>query len=251
MPIPVIDQLHPDPREGLDHDALLALYGRPGAERGTTWIRVNFVATVDGSATGDDDRSGTISSPADKTVFGVLRRLADVVLVAAGTVRKEEYHGSLVSDGQRAWRREHGLAEHPGFAIASRRLDLDPAGPVFADAPVRPVVLTVGAAPADRRRALAAVADVVVCGDEELEIPLARAAFAERGWLDVLCEGGPSFFGTLATGGGVDEVCLTVAPRLAAGNGPRIAHGLTADVPLELAHVLRSASGDLVLRYTR
>ncbi|MBO9578590.1 MAG: pyrimidine reductase family protein [Microbacteriaceae bacterium] len=249
---PVIAALRPAGDGPLDREALLELYGRPGAARGAgPWTRVNFVSTADGSATGPDGRSGGISTPADKMVFGVLRRLADVVLVAAGTVRDEQYHGPLVSAGQRAWRAANGLAEHPGFVIASRRLDLDPAADVFTDAPVRPLIATVAAAPAAARAALSEVADVVDCGEEQLDPVLLREAIGERGWLDVLCEGGPSFFGALASAGVVDELCLTVSARLVAGDGPRIAHGAPADLELQLAHVLRSDAGDLLLRYTR
>ncbi|HWL02666.1 MAG TPA: pyrimidine reductase family protein [Microbacteriaceae bacterium] len=252
MGMPVIDEIYPASRSGLDREALATLYGRPGADRGDgPWIRVNFVGTADGSATGEDDRSGSISSSVDMAVFGVLRRLADAVLVGAGTVRREGYEGPLVREAQRAWRVEHGLAEHPGFAIVSGRLDLDPAAPLFAESPVRPLVLTYADSPADRRAALAEVADVVLIGDDELDPRALRDAFAERGWTDVLCEGGPSFFGSLAHGGAVDELCLTVVPKLVAGDGPRIAHGPEADLGLRLAHVLRGESDELVLRYTR
>ena len=57
--------------------------GRPG-------VRLNMIASVDG-ATAVDGVSGGLGGPADRRVFGVLRSLADVVLVAAGTVRAEGY----------------------------------------------------------------------------------------------------------------------------------------------------------------
>jgi riboflavin biosynthesis pyrimidine reductase len=55
------------------------------------WLRVNFVASVDGSAQGSDGRSGTINNEVDKQVFHALRRSADVILVGAGTARAERY----------------------------------------------------------------------------------------------------------------------------------------------------------------
>ena len=58
------------------------------------WLRVNFVATVDGSAQGSDGRSGTINNQVDKQVFHALRRSADVILVGAGTARAEGYRPS-------------------------------------------------------------------------------------------------------------------------------------------------------------
>jgi 5-amino-6-(5-phosphoribosylamino)uracil reductase len=68
----------------------------------------------------------------------------------------------------------------------------------------------------------------------------------------VLCEGGPSLMGDLIAGGVVDEMALTVAPMLAAGQSPRMAHGPSPDAPLEM-RLDRILFGDrsLFLRYTR
>jgi len=245
--------IHPEQRPDLDREALAELYGRPGAAEPSLapWIRVNFVSTVDGSATGADGLSGSISTKSDMKVFGVLRRLADAVLVAAGTVRREGYEGPLVSETQRAWRTAHGLAEHPALVVATRSLDLDPASALFAESPVRVLVVTVASAPADRRAALAEVADVVDAGETELDPGRLRQLLAERSWTDVLCEGGPSFLGALAAGDAVDELCLTVVPSLVAGDGSRIASGAPADARLRLAHVLHGDEDELILRYTR
>jgi len=251
MAAPRIDRLWPDPAERLGLGALAEAYGRPGREGGARpWLRANFVSTLDGSATGRDHRSGSISSVADKVVFGVLRRLCDAVLVGAGTVRDEGYAGMRVDDASVAWRRRNGLHDHPVFVIASRALALDPASPVFADAPVRPVVVTAASAPARRRAALTEVADVIDCGREELDPAAMRAALAERGLADVLCEGGPSLLSSLLAADALDELCLTLAGELVAGDGPRIAHGAPVEARMRLAHVLR-AGPDLVLRYTR
>ena len=58
-------------------------------------VRLNMISSVDGS-TALDGRSGGLGGPADRKVFAALRSLADVVLVAAGTVRAENYGpGSL------------------------------------------------------------------------------------------------------------------------------------------------------------
>ena len=251
MSSPRIDRLWPDPADRLGLGALAEAYGRPGHDGGAParpWIRANFVSTLDGSATGGDGRSGEISSAADKVVFGVLRRLADAVLVAAGTVRDEGYAAMRVDEASVAWRRRHGLHDHPLFVIATRSLELDPTSLVFTDAPVRPIVITVATAPAARRAALAGVADVIDAGRTELEPARLRAILAERGLADVLCEGGPSFLGALVAGGAVDELCLTMSAQLVSGDGPRIAHGAAAAADMRLAQVLRSGS-DLMLRY--
>ena len=50
-----------------------------------------MVSTVDGSATGEGGRSGTINNEADERVFHILRGLADAIIVGAGTARAEGY----------------------------------------------------------------------------------------------------------------------------------------------------------------
>ncbi|MBI5160912.1 MAG: pyrimidine reductase family protein [Micrococcales bacterium] len=231
---------------GVSDARLLEVYGRPPG----VWLRANFVASLDGAATSEGLSAG-LQPPGDGRVFELLRRLADVVLVGAGTVASEGYTALRVDDASVAWRRERGMPEHPVFAIASRRLDLDPGSPIFADAPVRPIVVTTGESAEDRRGRLAAVADVLVAGEAEFDAQRMRAGLAERGLTQILCEGGPSFFGSLIEAGVLDELCLTVAPRLLSGGAQRIAHASAArPTPMHLEHVLREGDA-LFLCYRR
>jgi riboflavin biosynthesis pyrimidine reductase len=232
----------------LDHEALVSAYAV--ADRGVPTLRVNFVTSLDGSATADG-LSGGLGGPADKIVFDLLRRLADVVLVGAGTVRAEGYGAMRLSDADASWRADHGLAAQPAFALVSGRLDLDLTSDVFAKAPVRPLVLTSAAAPAAARAALEEVAEVISCGDEHVEPPKMINALVERGLAQILCEGGPSLFGSLIAADLVDELCLTVSPLLEGGAGIRISHGnAEAAREMRLVHVLESG-GLLLTRYAR
>ena len=242
-----VDMLWPGHGDDVRDEAILAAYAPPGSP----WLRMNFVASLDGAAT-REGRSGGIGGDADKRVFELLRRWADVVLVGAGTVRAEGYGGMRVDDDAVAWRTAHGFAAQPVLALVSARLDLDPASTVFTEAPVRPVVYTVASAPADRRAALAAVADVVDAGDGAADPVLVRADLVARGLGRIHSEGGPSLFGAFLAAGVVDELCLTLAPSLEAGSAGRIAH-TEHGVPtgMALAGVLRSADGELLLRYRR
>lgn len=240
--------LHPRPERdvALDDDALLDLYAhRPDA------LRVNFVATVDGSSTVDGG-PGSLGGPADRRVFGLLRRLADVVVVGAGTAREAGYGRLRLGRGSAAWRREHGLVPQPTLALVSRSLRLDPAAELF-DSPVRPLVLTSASAPDERRRALEDVADVVDCGDDEVDLARLRDVLRDRGLRRVLCEGGPSLLGDLVAADVLDELCLTVAPELEGGSGPRIATRDGApSVPRDLRLDLTLLAGSTLLtRWSR
>jgi 5-amino-6-(5-phosphoribosylamino)uracil reductase len=224
-------RLLPDPAETVD---LRAAYAVPGGRH----VRVNFAASADGAVT-VDGRSRGLSSDADREVFHLLRAMADVVLVGAGTVRAESYGGAR--EGDRAI---------PPIAVVTRSLDLDPASRLFTDTRVPPIVLTCASAPADRRKLLADLADVIVAGEEDVDPVSALAALAERGLDQVICEGGPHLFGWLLAAGAVDELDLTIAPLIAGGTAGRIVSGLASQLtdPLTLLQVLED-DGHLFLRY--
>ena len=55
------------------------------------YVRLNLVTSLDGRAAGADGTSESLTSRADRTILGVIRELADVVLVGAESVRREGY----------------------------------------------------------------------------------------------------------------------------------------------------------------
>lgn len=244
-----IDRLLPLPaEEGIGDRQIAELYS-DGA--GNPWLRVNFVSSIDGAAT-RQGLSGGLSDDADHRVFDILRRLCDVVLVGAGTVRVEGYGPMRVDALSQRTRRDSGLTAHPVFAIVSASLDLDPGSPIFRDAPERPIIVTTELSRPDTREALAEVADVMVCGEVRVEPALLLDKLTARGLTRIHCEGGPHLFGDLIATGVVDELCLTVGSTLEAGAASRIAAGAAPILPLgmRLAHVLR-AGDTLLLRYVK
>jgi 5-amino-6-(5-phosphoribosylamino)uracil reductase len=166
-----------------------------------------------------------------------------VELVGAGTVRADDYRG--------ARRATRGRETPPPIAVVTGSADLDPGSRLFTDTTVAPIVLTLAAAPQERRDRLAAAGgDVVVL--ERLTPDALLGELARRGLDRVLCEGGPSLFGNLIAADAVDELCLTVAPLLTGGTAGRISRGPDGAQPrsMELAGALQ-AGGVLLLRYRR
>lgn len=241
-----IHRVWPEPGGAALTDAdLAAAY----AHRDTV-LRMNFVTSLDG-AVAIDGYSGGLGGPADKRVFDLLRMLCDALVVGAGTLRHEGYGAIRLREEGRDWRRAHGLAPDPTLVIVSARLDLDPAHRMFTEAPVRPVVLTHAAADATRRDSVSTVADVVAVGDYEVDLHAGVRDLRARGLGRLLCEGGPRLFGALVEAGQVDELCLTVAPKLAGPGAGRIIAGRpTPVVDLDLRHVL-AAGDELLLLYRR
>jgi len=237
-----VHRLWPQPSAtDLDNAALAAHYAWPEA-RAVPYVRVNFVASLDG-AVSVDGRSGGLGNAADKTVFHLLRELAEVVLVGAGTVRTEKYNG--------VQRNTRGRDTPPPVAVVTGTADLDPASRLFTDTVVPPLILTLESAPAGRRAALAdAGGEVVVL--PRLTPDLLLAELGRRGLDRVLCEGGPSLLGALQAADAVDELCLTVAPLLVGGESGRIAHGPAGVPPRRMALVGALHADDaLLLHYRR
>ncbi|GAB3524042.1 pyrimidine reductase family protein [Arthrobacter monumenti] len=244
---------------------LLEWYAPPAAGDANPWVRFNFISSLDGSAT-LHGLSGGLASEADKRIFNLLRWPADVILIGAQTVRAEGYAGSLLDENGRRWRQEHGLTEHPVPAVVSGSLHLEPASAFFTEAPVKPIVVTGGNSSPERRRQFERCADLIVCGENRIDIDILLKELAGRGHRQILCEGGPHLFGSFQQAGLVDELCLSLSPTLVAGQDMRIAvstpeEGVpgtasnapnpvagNAAIPMALRHVL--AAGDMLfMRY--
>lgn len=248
----VVDRLWPASGVSAADDELEDIYAYPaGLDR--PWLRVNFVSSLDGAVTAEG-RSRGLSNPDDQRVLGLIRDLSDVVLVGAGTAIGEGYRGIKRTEVRAERRARLGLSEIPPIAVVTRRCSLAPDSPLLTDTTVAPIVLTCEAAPAERRAALAdAGAEVVVTGDEDVDMRAGIAALDARGLRRIGCEGGPTLFGTLIEDELVNELCLSVSPLLTAGTAGRISAGAHVAVPrsMRLASVLLSEDSFLLLRYVR
>ena len=241
-----------DAGEAVDDEGLYPLYDHPGGDRCV--VRANAVSSIDGGAT-TAGTSGGLGGPGDRRLFSVLRELADVIVVGAGTARLENYGGARMSVGQRSRRQARGQSEVPPIAMVTRSGVIEHDLTVLTDSEVRPLVLTCSAAAAGARSRLGSAAEVIDCsgsdpGQVDLAVLLDR--LARRGLTRVLTEGGPSLLGAFVADDLLDEMCLTVAPMLLGGDSVRIAAG-PADVVARMrrAHALADDSGYLYLRYVR
>jgi riboflavin biosynthesis pyrimidine reductase len=213
------------------------------------FVRLNMIASVDGATT-VAGLSGGLGGPGDHRVFMTLRSLADAVLVAAGTVRAEGYGPAVLPADVQEVRRARGQAPLPPIAVVSRSLQLDWETPFFTAATIRPIVVTAAGAPAEARGRAEEVADVVLAGDDDVDLTRAVGALAERGFSAVLAEGGPGFNDQLALAGLLDELCLTLSPRLVGGDARRILAGPALPVPLGLVLLaVCEEDGFLFLRF--
>jgi len=114
------------------------------------------------------------------------------------------------------------------------------------------VILTVRVADVGQLKEVAPAAEVVVLGESWIDPAEVVGYLHSRGVESIVCEGGPVVAGELVAAGLVDEVFLTVAPRLVGGASPRLLEGPLAAAGLDVRLALLSAfeqDGELFLRY--
>jgi len=188
-------------------------------------VYANFVGSIDGvvALEGGTAASGGIISgrnEMDRFVMGLLRAFADAVLVGAGTVRAEggkalwtpEYIYPAATEAFAVLRQSLKRQKTPRLVIVTARGDLDPSQRSLQ---VGALVLTTMTAAARLRKALPQASEVRAVSDgESFGVDEIFAALQAEGYRTILTEGGPHLFGLLVARNRVDELFLTVSPKL-------------------------------------
>ncbi len=199
---------------------------------GRPWIGLCMVSSLDGSVV-INGASGALGNPTDQRVLGTLRRLADVIIVGAGTVRAEGY-GPPRKAGQRI-----GVTTNSGDVDLTTELFRSGAG--FLIAP--------DSAPIDE-----SLVDVIRAGETALDLSAAVAIIPELipGASFVHAEGGPQLNASLLEAELIDELNLTISPRMIGGAGPRVTVGAgDVNARFDIAHLLVDDEGFVFSRWTR
>lgn len=223
-----------DGMDAASRDWLLQQYAVP---RGLS-LRVNMIASLNGSATGEDGTSNSLTSRLDRRILGVIRELSDVVLVGAGSVRVEGY----VVPAKAAL----AVVTSSGDLTGHRLDEREGAHPVLilcARSNLGVVEETVGAA---RAR-------IVPVDDEGGDIPPASIvrALHERGLTRIVCEGGPLLAGQLFAADLVDEFCLSTSPQVTLGGRPLLESARTGSSRFSLRQLLLDDAGATYARWER
>ncbi|HKH23176.1 MAG TPA: dihydrofolate reductase family protein [Solirubrobacterales bacterium] len=240
-----VRRLLPDDAETTVAEQLAQLDFKDLPPPGRPYLLLNFATTLDGRAA-INGRSGPIGSETDTEMLQRLRTRVDAVMIGAGTMRAERY-GRMVSDPQlRAYRERTGLAHDPLAVIVSNRFELPWDATLFTDGGGRVVVFTAS----EEEPPETETPVKVVCHPGGVDLDRALQWLrTTRGIRSVLCEGGPTLHGRLRETGLADELFLTIAPKIAGGEGPRVLEGALPDVDdVELAWLLES-EGELYARY--
>jgi riboflavin-specific deaminase-like protein len=240
-----VRRLLPDQTETTVAEQLADLDLNELAHPDRPYLALNFATTLDGRAA-ISGRSGGIGSDTDSEMLQRLRTRVDAVMIGAGTMRAERY-GRMVSDPDfRSYRERSGLAQDPLGVIVSNRFELPWDAGLFTNGGGQVVIFTAS----EEEPPETATPVTVVRHPDGVELDRALAwLLEERDIKSILCEGGPTLHGRLREGGLADELFLTIAPKIAGGESPRILEGALPDVDqVKLAWLLES-KGELFARY--
>lgn len=228
-------------------------------------LYANFVESIDGvtaiPSLPQSNRLIAGGSEQDRFVMGLLRACADVILIGAGT---------LYGSPQTQWTAEHayppgaghyaelrrcrGMAPLPKLAIVSGSGKIDPKHPGL----LQPTIVVTSEQGAKHLKGmLPSSVEAVPMGDvPRLDLAAVVKLLRDRGYGRILCEGGPMLLGALAESNLLDELFLTISPRLAGRSGNHVRLSLIENAELlpnflvdgQLRSVRRAGS-HLFLRY--
>jgi riboflavin-specific deaminase-like protein len=241
-----VRRLLPDAGETTPADQYTGLRLGENAPEDRPYVVSNFAVTLDGQVT-IQGRAGPIGTRTDMEVLHLLRTQVDAVMIGAATMRAECY-GRLVPDPElRGLRERHeGLAHDPMAVLVTRSLDLPWDCGLFSGGWGRVLI----AAASDEELPDLATKTRVARFEDRVDLAeLFRMLRTERGVRSLLCEGGPHTHAQLVELELIDELFVTVAPKLAGGSGPGLLEGaLEQERPLEQVWLCED-SGELYSRY--
>ena len=224
-------------------------YPDPPSDR--PYVLLNFVITLDGQATLGTKGVVGIGSTTDHRLMRELRATVDGLLHGAGTVRADNF-APVVPESLVERRVARGLAPQPLGAVVTRSGNLDPQSKYFSGRP--PLVFTTGSMSPRVAAMLGSRATVFSAGATDVDFDSMLAIMREQlGLRTVLCEGGPRLAHGLLAAGCLDEMFVTLAPKIGSDRAaPRLVEGSAfpeGKFPqLDLVHVLAEGS-ELFLRY--
>lgn len=231
----IVERIYPSPVESIDPDAegararLLELYRPPRAD----WLRLNLITSVSGAASGSDGTSETLTNAADRRILGVIRELADVVLVGAESVRAEGY--------QQPKRARIAILTASGN-LSGNRIERG-TGPA-------PLVLCPAESSGRVRESLpdAEIAELEVT-DGRASVETVITALRSRGLASIVCEGGPHLAAQLVDAGVVDEFCLSTSARIGGAPFPVLGGEQIKEHRVELTQLLKDDTSGLYARW--
>ena len=192
------------------------------------FVLVNMAMTADGKIATANRAVSSFASARDHEHLLELRATADAVMAGARTVDSAPINLGPGPARYRKKRLQRGLGAYNLRVIVSRSGSINLRAQVFQHRFSPIIILTTRRVDARRLKELRALADVVkICGRSEINFRAASRWLRKRwGVKRLLCEGGGELNDALFRAGLVDELHLTLCPKIFGDRrAPTIADG--------------------------
>jgi 2,5-diamino-6-(ribosylamino)-4(3H)-pyrimidinone 5'-phosphate reductase len=200
----------------------------PRKRTGLPFVFVNVAISADGKIASANRAVGSVSSKLDREHMMVLRAQADAVMSGARTVDLNPVTLGPGSEKYRKMRLQRGFTEYNLRIVVSGSGTLDPKAEIFKRHFSPIIILGSEQMPQRRLQLLQTVADEVkLFGADEIDFAAAFRWLKDKWKVKrLLCEGGGEVNGALFRADLVDEIHLTICPKIVGGrNAPTLADG--------------------------
>jgi riboflavin-specific deaminase-like protein len=220
-------------------------------------VLLNFASSIDGKINpAPAKRAGGFMMSRhreDPRRMRTLRAQADAVLIGAANLRADDPDLALAAD-ERAARRAADKPEPLRIVVTGAGNGISPGMKMFDPGRGGPaIVVHTARMPEPTRRTLAAVSELVELGQDVVAMPDLLSWLARSGVANLLCEGGGQLVAQLFAARAVDELYLTIVPRILGGtDAPTLADGAgfgANEIPDAKLGSLEQIGDELYLRY--
>lgn len=224
--------------EELEPEDVYADLAFPGtdAHSGEPYVAINMVSTLDGKVS-IDGKAGPIGSPVDRRVMRNIRCAADAILVGAGSIRAEEMSLGVPEDLSKK-RRKSGRPGQPLSVVLAGSASLPLHRKIFTPNPqgkdTRIVVMAGDSTPKSTLEEASELGVCVISVDQPgrpSPVQVLRLLHEQHSVRSILVEGGPSVNTSFLSAGKVNDLFLTLSPKIPTNNDE--APSISAALPRE------------------
>jgi len=213
------------------------------------FVFINSAMSADGKISSYLHQQVRISGREDRDRVALLRAESDAVMVGVGTVLADDPGLRVKAPHLRRGRSDRGLPEEPLRVVVDSRGRTPPSAEVLGEGCI---IAVSRAAPEERLAPLRDECEIVVAGDEKVDLSELMSVLKKKGVRRVMVEGGATLNWSLMEAGLVDEISTYIGPLIIGGTGaPTLVDGsgFSDDYPkLELLSV-EPLEGGVLLRW--
>jgi len=216
-------------------------------------VVVNAAMSVDGKLAARNREQLAISGPEDFDRVDRIRAAADGVMVGVGTVLADDPHLTLDVTDRRVQRQRHGRPGNPARVVADSTARTPPDARILDDEATTYLLVSEQAPEARRTELADAGAELIVAGDDRVDLAAGIDRLADEGIERLMIEGGGELIFSAFDAGLVDELSVFVGSQLIGGrDAPTLADGdgFTENFPALTLDDIERLDDGVVLEYT-